>query len=390
MDKGITVGIDARLSGVANAGLGRHIMNLAAYLPIFLPDDWHLVYFFEELAQLAEVSNLVETLPSKLQRQALAGMKRMQAVVTPVGHYGWAEQLKMPGYYKQARLDLLHVPHFNLPYLASATHIVVTIHDLLWHEKRGRNVTTLPAWQYALKYFAYRRLVDHTVAAADAIITPSQNIRTTVERFYPSASQKIKVIYNGVTPWSADAAEVSVELPWSDYFLYVGSLYPHKNVDLVLQVLRDDPELHLVVVSARNAFTENFIQKVTQYGLQERVLILGKQTDQQLRSLYRHALALLQPSLSEGFGLTGVEAMNCGCPVVASQIPIFAEIYADAAVNFDPKSAKSLVVALQTVHGWTPRERQKAITAGYRQAGRYSWERMARETMTLYQTLVKK
>lgn len=382
MTRKVTIGVDARLCGTKNAGLGRHILNLCLRLPFYAPPEFQFVYFFADKTQWSEVIAHLSELTLPAGTNADTYLSRIKICIAPITHYTFAEQKDLPKVFAAENLDILHVPHFNLPLLAKAPRIIVTIHDLLWHEKKGPAATTLPAWKYFFKYQGYKLITAHAAKAAQAIITPSQHIRETVSQYYPAASDKIQVVYNGVSNFpTSTCAPFTIKIP-NDYLLYVGSLYPHKNVTLILQALAQNRDLRLVIVSARDVFWEKTQAEITKNHLESQVTFLPGVNDCQLRYLYEHAAALVQPSLSEGFGLTGVESMRCGCLVMASDIPIFREIYADHFLPFDPHDVTAF---LQLILSLARYRQADFLQAAYDFSLRYNWDQMTLQTLEIYQ-----
>lgn len=375
------IGVDCRLSGPQHAGIGRYIENLVTRLPNLAPEV-HWIYFFTDQSQADHILSQVQT------SQTSKIAPKVTAVLAPHRHYSMAEQLKMPGIFEQQHLDLLHVPHFNLP-LRYKGRVVITIHDLLWHEYKGTTVTTLPAWQYWLKYNVYLYTVTQAVKRASTILVPAETIHQTVVRYYPSTASKVVVTKEGIdehflelchkiTSTKKSPAQQNSTLK----LLYIGSLYPHKNVRLVIEALHQLPNYELLIVGTRNVFQEQLRQVVHQHGLDKQVQFLGFVPDAELVRLCQTCQALVQPSFSEGFGLTGVEAMAAQLPVLASDIPIFREIYQDAAIYFDPYSVPAFVQAVQTL---ASSDQHQLIQRGYHIAQQYSWDKMAEETWHVYQ-----
>lgn len=363
-----TIGIDCRLAGKQHAGIGRYIENLIIKLPQLAPNiSW--VFFFFDKQQFKQIFS--------------SKPKNVTPVFAPIRHYTLAEQLKLPKLFADQNLDLLHVPHFNKPLFYKGTTIV-TIHDLLWHEQKGTAVTTLPKWQYWIKYLAYRIITNQTIKTADKIIVPAQTIKQIVLKYYPKTKPKIIVTKEGI---DADflqhkpIAKPKSKTASSKQLLYVGSLYPHKNIQLVLKALSQLPNYKLLLVGSRNVFQEQVKKIVSQRHLSHQVEFLGYIPDDQLRQLYPQVTALIQPSLSEGFGLTGIEAMAMGTPVVASNIPIFKEIYQDAAFYFDPHSPKSFVKTIQKL---STSNTETVIKKGKQVVSHYSWDTMAQQTLDVY------
>lgn len=359
------IGIDCRLAGTHHAGIGRYIENIVRRCTRDTRFEW--VLFFQNNRQANTV------LPGKN-----AHVKR---VYVPIRHYSLLEQIMLPFLFWRERLDLLHVPHFNIP-LLYPKKIVVTIHDLLWHEHRGTSVTTLPAWQYWLKYSAYKVVTSIALRRARGIFVPSKTVKKILTQYYPKSDPKIVVTPEGVEDvYMRPTSKITHNQLIEKKLVYTGSLYPHKNVKLVIQALTFLPEFTLAIVGSRTVFQENMRQFVQQQGVQKRVQFLGYLTDDELLKLYRKSYALVFPSLSEGFGLPGLEAMAAGLPVVASDIPIFREVYAEAAAFFDPRSVAELVETIRTLEP----SRSLLQAAGRKRVEKFNWDTTAQLTVSEYE-----
>ena len=173
------------------------------------------------------------------------------------------------------------------------------------------------------------------------------------------------------------------------YFLYVGNAYPHKNIERLIDafalITPEFPEVKLLLVGKKNYFYDRLAEKVAKMQLEKQIVFAGGVSDEELHALYTHAQALVLPSLMEGFGLPGLEAMQIGCLVLASDIPVFKEIYEDAAVYFDPLAVESIHATIREV----VQNRQKFqsfIKKGEKQVTHFSWEKMAKETLKIYES----
>lgn len=372
-----TIGLDCRLSGLQHAGIGRYILNLGKRLP-YMARDVHWVYFvFSE-------DQALELFPDDKP-------KNVSIILTPIKHYSLAEQTRLGPLFVKANLDLLHVPHFNVP-LNYSKPFLITIHDLLWHHHRGQEVTTLKGWKYWFKYFGYRLVVRAAVSRARHVFVPTHTIKKTFGSFFPKAVEKTSVTYEGVDEALLNSVTNLANKPSpskhnKNQLLYVGSLYPHKNIAVVLEALRKNSSLKLVLVGSRSVFQDKVRDQVREFNLNDQVEFAGFVPDDVLKELYRDSLALIQPSLSEGFGLTGLEALASGGRVVASDTPIFHEVYEDLAVFFDPHSAEDLLDKVAKIqeklsqkHNGTDNNAQK--TSNLLQ--KYSWDRMAQQTLNQY------
>ena len=347
--------IDARLSGLKHAGIGRYTQMLVEHLK----DLRFTIYDLR--------------------------------IISPnIRHYTLAEQIKMPIILAKEKPDLVHFPHFNVPLLYNSP-FVVTIHDLLWHEQVGTTATTLPAWIYWLKYLAYRLVLKHAVLKSKAIIVPSSWVKKKIVDRFPAVEKKIHVIYEGVAQSfisdgrSAAGNEVLVKynLQPRRYLIYTGSLYPHKNVNIILDILPQFLELKFIVACGRNVFWEKFKQEIERRGLQGRVVLAGFVSDDELAELYKNALAFVFPSKSEGFGLPGLEAMASGCPVISSNAGSLPEVYGNAVLYFNPENETELIGDIREIMD-NQRLRKKLIKLGKERSQMFSWEKMAKETMEVY------
>lgn len=355
------------MAGNSHAGIGRYISELVTQiLKSGSGEEW--VLFFRDQAQSEQVVG--KKLP-----------QGVEVVFADIRHYSLKEQVLLPRIFARAKLDLLHVPHFNAPYFYRGP-LVITIHDLLWHDHRGTKVTTLPAWQYWLKYGFYRLVTGKAIARAKFVLVPTRTVEKIVHSFYPHAKAKTVVTYEGYDQKIFTSATVAkTQAVPAKNLLYVGSLYPHKNIEVVLRALLQLPEFKLNIVSSRSVFQDRVAKRVSELGLETQVNFLGYVPDKPLRDLYQKSYATVCPSLSEGFGLPGVESMASGGCVVASDIPIFREVYRKAAIFFSPTSPESLIKALNQLTA------ELRVTLRKRAAGlisNYNWQTMATQTLHSY------
>ncbi len=353
------IGLDCRLAGTKHTGIGRYIVELVPRLIEKAPSDYHWVLFVSDPHLFAGLKN----------------NSHVQFVATNIQHYSFKEQWQLARLFRQAKLDLLHIPHFNQPLLYRRPTIL-TIHDLLWHQQQGLGVTTLSPLSYYLKYFGYRLVVNQAVKQAETILVPSLKTKRDLLHYYPKTESKIVVSREGVS-LNQPPLKPNKLLP-KDYLLYVGSLYPHKNVAVLLKALTLAPKENLVIVSARSIFRQKIEKQLQQLKLTHRVIFFDWVSDATLAYLYQKAKALIQPSINEGFGLTGIEAMSFGTPVIASNIAIFQEIYQQAAYFFTPNNYHQLAQIIQKKNLSEKLAQAKTLL------GQYSWNQCAQTTLTAY------
>jgi glycosyltransferase involved in cell wall biosynthesis len=170
------------------------------------------------------------------------------------------------------------------------------------------------------------------------------------------------------------------------FIMYVGRPTPHKNLERLMQAFarlqRDRPDLRLALVGKKDANYARHETAAAEQGITG-IFFTGFTSDNQLRWLFEHCQAYVFPSLSEGFGLPGLEAMRHGAPVVSSDATCLPEIYGDAALYFDPLDVDGMAARINSMIA-SESLRQEHIASGHVQAAKYSWRRMAEQTLDVY------
>lgn len=361
------IGIDCRLWGTKHTGIGRYAQKLVENLQKLDTDNSYVLFCRKE-----DFKNIPQRVG-------------WEKVLADIPHYTLGEQTRLIQIFLKENLDLLHVPHFNVP-VFYPKNFVITIHDILWHTKKGFDVTTLPPIMYLAKYAGYRLVVKNAVARARAIFVPSKSVAEEVSKRFPGVKHKVYVTYEGV-----EVLPHGGKKPKGDYILYVGNLYPHKNLETLVQALSRYHVLEhgnkLKIVCGRGVFSDKLKQFLKKECAEKFVELKTNVADKELSMLYRNAQALVFPTLSEGFGLPGLEAMSAGTPVVCSDIPVLREVYGNAALYFDPKDSQDLANKIQ--HVLTNRmTRINLVNAGKTQIKKYSWRKMAKKTLNIYKEVL--
>jgi glycosyltransferase involved in cell wall biosynthesis len=172
------------------------------------------------------------------------------------------------------------------------------------------------------------------------------------------------------------------------YLIYTGSVYPHKNIKIVFEALQELPEIQLGIACSRNVFTDRVEKTAIEMGLENQVSFLGFVPDMDLKKLYQKAIALVQPSLMEGFGLTGLEAMSAGVPVIAANSSCLPEVYGKGALYFNPNDKSELIKRINDLIN-DKNLRQRMIKQGTKQVKKFSWKKTAELTFEGYQKALK-
>jgi glycosyltransferase involved in cell wall biosynthesis len=177
-------------------------------------------------------------------------------------------------------------------------------------------------------------------------------------------------------------------VPPQPYYLYVGARPGYKNFPTLLKAFAEAssqrPELSLCVVGSSFKLDEH--ELMNRLKIADRVQCFGQASDRQLAKLYRCSLALVYPSLYEGFGIPALEAMACGTVAVVGNTSSLPEVVGDAGVMFDPKSPAELADVLVWLIDH-PEEREILISKGHERAKNFSWDKTAAETVKIYRSL---
>src|SRR3989344_179548 len=361
------IGIDARLWN--ETGVGRYMRALINHLQLLDTQNNYVVFMRPREFESVKFQN-----------------SRWAKQLASVRWHTLHEQLEMPKLYRTANLDLLHVPYFSVP-LAPPQPFVVTIHDLIISNFATGKATTLPYPLYQFKRFGYSFVLSQAVKRAAKIITVSETVKQDIVREFAISPHKILVTYEaGELEVSSDRS--TFPLP-KKYILYVGNAHPHKNLNRLIEAFslarRRVPNLFLVVIGKHDYFYTRLQTEVAKSEIAASVLFPGEVTNAALKRWYMHASAFVFPSLAEGFGIPGLEAMEFNCPVVASDIPVFREVYGSAASYFDQTDVLDMADEITSVVTRI-KLRQALITLGKTQVKKYSWKKMAESNLALYES----
>ena len=162
--------------------------------------------------------------------------------------------------------------------------------------------------------------------------------------------------------------------------VYTGNLYPHKNIPILIGAV-ERLKINLKIICARSVFEKRLPKS-------KYVEFLGRLTDQKMIDVYKKSHAFVFPSLIEGFGLPGLEAMAVGLPVIAANASCLPEVYEEAALYFDPHDINDLMSKIKSVLT-NNNLRNDLINKGVAQVKKYSWAKMANQTWEIYQNCLK-
>jgi len=294
-------------------------------------------------------------------------------------------QIRLPLQLWKDKLDLMFVPAHVLPLLPFPGKKIATIHDL------------------AFKYFpeSYsdfdRYYLDvstrYTVKIADKIITISETTKEDLIKFYGAKAEKIHVVYLGYdaprnkkenfqdVKWEVIAEKFKINKP---YLLYIGRIEKKKNtanlIKAFYEVLSTGADLQLVLAGSKTSGYDEVDELIARYNLKERIIFTGYVKEEEKDYLLHNANLFVFLSKYEGFGLPVLEAFYAGLPVVASDIPVFQELYDDAAVLVNPNRTDEIALAITKVLK-DKRRREGMIRRGKELVNKFTWEQCARDTL---------
>lgn len=347
--------IDARMA--ANSGIGTYIRSL---LPRIREEyRLRLIVGPDFLTQCPEFTNL-------------------DVFVSKAHVYSAQEQISLP--LLIPRCDLFWSPHFNVPLAPIRSRKrLVTIHDVFF--------LACPQDLGVAKRSYARLFFNAAVKRSNHVITDSQFSLSEICKFIGPYKDKITAITLGVDTKSFDQAQVDGKSPVSQrYALYVGNLAPHKNICKLIRSLDLlPPNIHLVLVGKESQWDAWKSEVMKRPG---RVTVFGKVDQKTLVSLYQHAELLVHPSNYEGFGLTPLEAMSAGCPVVVSRAASLPEVCGDAAVYVDPFSVESIAKGILSVWGNEALKNQLR-SRGRMRAGLFDWDVAAQKHVEVIDRVLK-
>jgi glycosyltransferase involved in cell wall biosynthesis len=293
------------------------------------------------------------------------------------------DQVAVPLALRRERVDVVFSTKHSIPLAAFAPRVFM-LHGADW--------IAFPENYYAVDRLYHRVALPLYLKSAERVITISHDSARRILDYMPEVAPKLSVVHHGLPPGFAPVGDGARRaamrarhgLP-ERFLLYVGQVYPHKNVGGILRalaLLRDRIPHPLVMVGRPSLKAERDMRLVEQLGLGDRVRFTGWVADEDLPVLYSLADAFVFPSLYEGFGVPLLEAMACGCPVVTSTGGSCAEVVGEAGLCVDPADPAAIAGAVLRVVT-EPGLARELGRRGVERARRFTWERTARATLSI-------
>jgi glycosyltransferase involved in cell wall biosynthesis len=363
-------------------------------------------YSLQLLKALAEVDNKNEyfiVLQKELdEKHPIYNLGKMRNFSFIKGNVSAVGPQKQRYYYSLLRrnsykFDLLHSLNSELPLYCDIKK-VVTIHDLkyLKYPHFFKDFSKIKA-----KYLEYT--MKKGAEKADMIIAVSQSTKKDIINILGIEKDKIRVIYeaSNLGMYSRKNDDIlnsdilkkySIQKP---YFLYVGEKRPHKNIEGLIEAFAifkekyDQWKTYLVITGRKYSRYQDYINKAEKLGVMDYLIFTGFIPDKHLKSIYSEAEALLFVSFYEGFGIPILEAMECGIPVITSNISSMPEVAGDAALLVNPGNIQKIAAQMNNVMESDSLKKQ-LIEKGWKRNKQFSWELSARETLKVYDEIYKK
>jgi mannosyltransferase len=283
--------------------------------------------------------------------------------------------------------QIFHSSYYRIP-LGKNVKTVVTIYDFLYE------YGYLPTLNASINIWQMKLAINR----ADAIICISENTKKDLLSLYPNlinhrhiyavglgANLKIDESLNINPPDRLLDVDKSTR---NRYILFVGKRVKYKNFHSAIIAFSKSslPKLGFSMICVGSNFSDTENQLFEKLGVQSNVLALENITNKELNYLYQNAFSLVYPSLYEGFGLPPLEAMNCGCPVIASNTSSIPEVVGDAGILVNPEDTEAIASALEVL--LDDNLRRKYISQGLARAMLFTWENTAQKHIAIYQSLV--
>lgn len=301
--------------------------------------------------------------------------------------YTFSEQIGFGRFLRQLNPDLVHfcMPQQPIIYRGPS---VTTIHDL--NLLRIRENDDMSPIVLRFKQLVFRSLLHDVIRRSTHIITPSKYTADDVMKFHSVPADKITVTYESADLVSTKP-KVVTQYKKTPFILMVGRTETYKNHRSVIEALQKllwkHPDLRLVIVGKRDDSSHK-LEKWTLTNGYRNVDFYGFASDEQLAWLYENCQGYIFASYMEGFGLPGLEAMKHGAPVASSNRTSLPEVYDKAAIYFDPDDTAEMSDVIGKLLT-DKRLRKQLITAGKKRADHYSWQRMAKQTLAVYNKALK-
>jgi|TARA_B100002003_G_scaffold14084_1_gene11822 glycosyltransferase involved in cell wall biosynthesis len=276
---------------------------------------------------------------------------------------------------KKWQPNIVHDTYYsnNLSFCKNSAKIV-TIHDLI-HEK------------FSKLYATDKKLIKSKILKyADHFICVSKNTQKDLINYYNIPKNKTSVIYHGADHLNKKKLQYNNKLFSKPFVLFVGSRTKYKNFEIIpksFSLSKKVKDNVNIVCFGGNKFAHDEKKRFRELQFNENQIIQIDGNDNLLENLYSQAMALIFPSIYEGFGFPLLEAMKMGCPVIASKKSVMSEICGNAAKYFDPLSSDELIGVIEKIL-YSDETKVSLINKGFLNVSNFTWKNCAKNTLKVY------
>ena len=369
-----TIGIDARMYGYAQTGIGNYIRHLLKFIFELDKENNYVIFLMSEEFDDFELPN-----------------ERIKKIKVSSKWYGWKEQLLFPFQLYKENLDLMHFTHFNSPILYFKRSIV-TIHDITPYFFPGHKMRSI------IRKIGFKAVFFSSVKKASKVIAVSENTKNDIANYFKIRKDKINIIYEGVDEQfkiiSDDQKITEIKKKYNitkPFIFYTGVWRNHKNLVGLIKafgILKNKYKLdyQLVLGGKEDPYYPEVRETWEKLGLGSEIIRTGFIDQKDLPLFYNMAKVFVIPSFYEGFGLIGLESFACGTPVVSSNTTSLPEVLDNGAIYFNPKNHEEMAEKIKLV--LTDEKLYNELKKkGSKQVEKYSWRKMGEETMDVYKKI---
>lgn len=376
------IGIDARFAVHNRRGIGNYTLKLIQNLAEIDSHNKYILYI--------DRNDLEDVLP----KQNNLMIKKLR----PSNYFIW-EQIILPMQAKKDGVDILHCTGNTAPiYLNTKIKLILTIHDVMYlkdYSTIPQSLSMYQRWGRVYRNMIVPRAIKHIAK----VVTVSNFSKNDIKEHLPALKEDAILVTHEAagerfSQIGGDIQRSKVSGKFGikgNYILTLGALDPRKNTKAIINTflhLKSEKKIsvNLVIAGIPNWRQTEFYKTLQESSFKEDIIFTDFISDEDMVLLYNYATVFLYPSLYEGFGIPPLEAMACGVPVITSNTTSIPEIVGDAAFLINPLNDKELKDALLSLLN-NEDLRNDLIERGLKRAKEFSWSKMAKETLQIYESL---
>lgn len=378
----MVIGIDARFAVHNRRGIGNYTLNLVQHLAAIDKNNQYILYIDRD-----DIENV-------LPKQNNFKVKKLW-----LSNYFIWEQITLPMNAKKDGVDILHCTGNTAPiYLNMKIKLILTIHDVMYL----KDYSTIPqslSWYQRWGRVYRKMIVPRAIKHIAKVVTVSNFSKNDIKEHLPALKEDVILVTHEAAgerfrKMGGDIQRSKVSDTFGikgNYILTLGALDPRKNTKAIINTflhLKSEEKINvnLVIAGIPKWRQTEFYKTVQESSFMEDIIFTDFISEEDMVLLYNYATVFLYPSLYEGFGIPPLEAMACGAPVITSNTTSIPEIVGNAAFLIDPLNDKELKEALLSLLN-NEDLRNDLIARGFKRAKEFSWNKMAKETLQIYESL---